>query len=221
MNITMLVVPLTEYTENVPVMVGTNNIRRFKSVSTDDNFIPEGWKLAMTSICNKQAGAVKTTNKVVLQPLESKLIAGFARKTRYVESVVTESAETGTTSRVIVCPRVVGLNKPGTSARVPVGIYNISAKAVTIPAKSLICELEEVDVLRSVDISSTSENTLKVQQQQQTVSEESDIKFDLNDSCLNEAQGESTSISVKVAAYLFSWTSRSWSDTYCETRDKP
>ena len=59
---------------------------------------------------------------------------------------------------------------------------------MTIPAKPLICELNEVDVLRSVDISSTSEKTVKVQQQQQTVSEESDIKFDLNDSCLNEAQ---------------------------------
>ena len=92
------------------------------------------------------AGVVKTTNNVVLQPLESKLRAGFARKTRDVESVVTELAETGTPSRVIICPRVVGLNKPGTSARVPVWIYNISAKAVTIPAKSPICELEEVDV---------------------------------------------------------------------------
>ena len=204
MDVPMLVVPLTEYTENVPVIIGTNIIRRFKSVSTDDNHIPEGWKLAMTSICNKQAGVVKTTNKVVLQPLESKLITGFARKTRDVESVITESAETGTTSRVIVCPRVVGLNKPGTSARVPVRIYNISAKAVTIPAKSLICELNEVDVLRSVDISSTSEKTVKVQQQQQTVSEESDIKFDLNDSCLNEAQREKAQVFLSKWQHIFS-----------------
>ena len=44
----MLVVPLTEYTETVPVIVGTNIIRQFKSVSSDDSNIPEGWKLAMT-----------------------------------------------------------------------------------------------------------------------------------------------------------------------------
>ena len=201
-NVPMLVVPLTEYTETVPVIVGTNIIRQFKSASSDDSDVPEGWKLAMTSICNKQAGVVKTTNKIVLQPLESKLITGFARKTRDVEAVVTEPAEDGTTSRLLVCPRVVGLNKPGTSARIPVRICNISAKAVTIPAKSLICELNEVDVLRSADITSKSgkTSTVNVQQQQATVSENTDtIKLDLSGSCLTETEKE------KAQEFLSRW----------------
>ena len=140
----------------------------------------------MTSTCNKQAGVVKTTNKIVSQPLESKLITGFARKTRDVEAVVTEPVEDSITSRILVLQRVVGFSKPGTSGRIPVRVCNISAKAVTIPVKSLICELNEVDVLRSADISSKPEKTssVKVQQQPATVSENSDaIKLDLSGSC--------------------------------------
>ena len=106
------------------------------------------------------------------------------------------------TSRVLVCPRVIGLSKPGTSARIPVRVCNISAKPVTIPAKSLICELNEVDVLRSADISSKPEktSTVKVQQQQATVSENSDtIKLDLSGSCLTEIEKE------KAQAFLSKW----------------
>ena len=45
------------------------------------------------------------------------------------------------------------MNKPGTTARVPVKLLNKSVKVVTIPAKSTLCKLNEIKVLRSVDIS--------------------------------------------------------------------
>lgn len=73
---------------------------------------------------------------------------------------------------------------------------------MTIPAKSLICELNEVDVLRSADISSKSEktSTVKVQQQQAAVSENSDtIILDLNGSCLTETEKE------KAREFLSRW----------------
>ena len=50
-----------------------------------------------------------------------------------------------------MCPRVVTLNKPGTTARIPVGIFNMSAKVVQGPKKALLCDLHEVKVLGSVD----------------------------------------------------------------------
>ena len=134
-----------EYNRTFPVIIGTNVINRLNAVSSDETEITDGWKTGFTSVCNKQVWVVKTTNKIVLQP----------RKSLDVEAAITEpAAEDGGTSRVIVCPRVVGLNKPRTSTRVPVRLFNISAKPVTIPAKTHISELIQVDVLRSADITS-------------------------------------------------------------------
>ena len=120
----MLVVPQTEHNRTVPVISGTNVLNRLKAVSSDDEsslirrYRGNGWleKTGFSSICNKQVVVVKTTNRIVLQPLESKVETGFVRKAVDVDAAITEpAAEDGGTSKVIVCPRVVELNKPGTS----------------------------------------------------------------------------------------------------------
>lgn len=86
---------------------------------------------------------------------------------------MTEPAENDSTSRVMIYPRVVNLNKPGKSARVPVRTFNISARVVTIPAKSYLCDLNEMHVLRSADLSSTSssEKVATINQQSVNTSE--------------------------------------------------
>ena len=43
------------------------------------------------------------------------------------------------------------MDKPGKNARVPVRTFNMSAKVMTIPPKSVLCQLQEVKVLRSCD----------------------------------------------------------------------
>ena len=117
----------------------------------------------------------QNTNRIVLQPLESKVVTDFVRKTLDVEAAITEpAAEDGRTSRVIVYPRVVELNKPGTSTTVPVSVCNISAKPVIIPSKTPISELIQVDFLRSADITSEPNETLSatVNQQEATLLKE-------------------------------------------------
>ena len=125
--------------------------------------------------------------------MEAKTITGFVRKTKDVTSAVTESAQDGSTSRLQVCPRVVTLNKPGTSARVPVKVFNLSAKIVTIQPKGTLCELQEVTVLRSAEIvkSSGNGNKVNVQQQNASVAEKkSSFDIDLSESALNAEQKE-------------------------------
>ena len=100
---------------------------------------------------------------------------------------MTEPAENGS-SRICVCHRVVALNNPGTSARIPVKVFNMSARLVTIPAKSPVCELKEVTVLRSADITG-NKNSVSIHQQ--SVASETDKiceKLDLKESCLTEDQ---------------------------------
>ena len=204
LRVPMLVVPLTDYNSIVPVIIGTNVIRRFKAVSSENNntTLPDGWRIAFNAICDTHVGVVKSTNRVVLQPMECKTVVGFTRKVRTIETALTEQAENCTGSRLNVCPRVVGLNKPGTTARVPVKVFNISAKVVTIPAKSTICELNEIKVLRSVDLSEKSDQNSKVNVQHQAAQihePELPVNLDLSDSCLSEEQ------KAKAKTFLSKW----------------
>ena len=120
-----------------------------------------------------------------------KTITGFVRKIRDFASAVTESSSDGSTSRLQVCSRVVTLIKPRKSARVPVKVFNLSAKVVTIQPKATLCELQEVTVLRSSDITQPSDNYTKVNVHQQNASvldEKHSFTFDLSESALNDEQ---------------------------------
>ena len=204
-SIPILVVSLTEYNKTVPVIVGTNILERFQDVETDQSQIPDSWNTAFKALVSPLVGVVKTTNRVVLQPFESKTITGFARKTQDVESAVTEPTGDGT-SRVSVCPRVIALNKPGKSARIPVKVFNMSARPVTIPAKSPVCELKEVTVLRSADITVAPGNKNSSQIHQQSVAPEIDSisnKLDLEESCLTEEQKREAKEFLKHWQHIF------------------
>lgn len=152
MHVPLLVVAMTDYNKSVPVIVGTNIIRQCKQLSSDAEQAPEAWQMAFHAINNNQVDVVKTTSKVTLQPMEVKTVTGFVRKNQNVESAITEPSEQGSSAKVSVCPRIVSLNNPGKTSRVPVRLFNISAKVVTIPSKSNICELQEVNVLRPVPL---------------------------------------------------------------------
>ena len=93
---------------------------------------------------------VKSTNKtnILIQPMEVVTISGMIRKQRDVEIVVTEQTDNAS-SKIGVCPRIVNLDKPGRNARVPVKLFNMSVKVLTLPPKAVLCELQEVNVLPS------------------------------------------------------------------------
>ena len=100
-------------------------------------------------------------------------MAGIVRKDKNIDAALTETMENSNISMISICPRIVSLNNPGKTSRVPVHLFNMSAKVVCIPSKSNICDLQEINVLRPVSInSSTDERTDRVQINQQTVSTE-------------------------------------------------
>ena len=90
-------------------------------------------------------GFVKSTNKkeVKFQPLQTITFSGLVRKKGEVETAITENNETAS-SRIGVCPRVVALDKTGQTQRVPVRVFNMSAKTVTVKPHSPLCQLQEV-----------------------------------------------------------------------------
>ena len=107
-----------------------------------------------------------------------------------VESAITEPSEAGNISKPQVCPRVVSLNKAGKNARIPVRLFNMSTKILTIPPKSDLCQLHEVKVLRSPALAKEGHSSVSVNVNQQTVSAEKVNKpmVDLSKSVMTEDQ---------------------------------
>ena len=198
-----LVVPSTSYHAEVPIVVGTNVIRLYKDMCRDtEDEVPAEWSNAFISVQNGFVGSVRSTNKttISLQPLEAVTVSGFVRKQKEVETAVTEATENAS-GKLGVCPRVVAVNKAGRNARVPVKIFNMSAKVLTLPPRSLLCELQEVKVLRSCNPLENDTGTAMMGQQtaaaeksEDTIRQEacklSDIGVNLADSQITEQQKE-------------------------------
>ena len=169
-----LVLPTTDYSLQVPVIVGTNAINRCreKCESTTET-IPTQWKNAFIALQRSHIGVVKSTNNrtIQIQPNETITVSGLVRKKKSVDSAVTEQTQ-GASSRIGVCPQVVSLDKGEKNQRVPVCIFNMSAKVLTINPKSDLCELHEVKVLRNVDPVATEEETVNINQQRVKKEEE-------------------------------------------------
>ncbi|KAH3834923.1 hypothetical protein DPMN_108256 [Dreissena polymorpha] len=116
--------------------------------------IGENFKCRVGSFPSPIEGQVKATKTVIPHPLETKTIAGFVRKSDLIEAAVTETGDLHTAFSV--CPREVSLKNHGKTARIPVRVCNLSAKTIKIESKSVLCNLEEVKVLRSVNLCENS-----------------------------------------------------------------
>ena len=108
-------------------------IREAKVDQCTDENVPMELQNAFISLYNGFVGFVKSTNKynVDISTMQIVTFSGLVRKLMDAESAVTENTET-VTSRLGVCPRVVALDKVGSYQRVPVRVFNMSAKTMTV-----------------------------------------------------------------------------------------
>ena len=217
LTVPALVVPTTEYHKEVPVIVGTNIISRYRERCEDPEKVPTEWQHAFLALQAGFLGSVRSTNKSDLQikPYERVTVSGFLQKQKESEAVITEQSEKAS-SKIGVCPRVVRLNRQGTTARVPVRIYNMSAKVITIAPRSVLCDLQEVKVLRSVTPGDGDRNTVFTGQQAASDDDDSnkdssenafslpEIGVDLADSALTEDQKEKVSLIFEKWQDIFS-----------------
>ena len=148
-KIPLLVVSNTEYNSKVPAIVGTNVIRLCKAEVTNEQ-VPVEWETAFDSLCDESTPVGTTCNYAIrIAPYEIKTIHGIARKTGNFETAVTEHMNTSLSGDLNICPRVVSLKSPCKTVRVPVRVCNLSAHAINIPPKSLLCSLNSVSVVDS------------------------------------------------------------------------
>ena len=185
-----LVVPMTEYNHEVPVIVGTNIIRECKIAFQNIEGVPTAWQVAYTAISSNRVGVVKTTRKLTLQPFERKTVSGLVRKNFNAETALTEPVEDEQSPRVMVCPRVVRADKPGSTARIPVHLCNMSARIVTIQPNDSICNLEQIKVLNRDPIKdlSSAEAEAGTNVQHKAASVEKEIDHNLEGASLTPDQ---------------------------------
>ena len=189
-----LVVPNTRYNSQVPLIIGTNVIREAKVAQCTDENVPMEWQNAFISLHNGFVGFVKSTNKynVDIEPMKTVTFSGLVRKIKNADSAVTENTEIAT-SRLGVCPRVVALENVGSYQRVPVRVFNMSAKTITVTPQTVLCELQEVKILREADfdIDPNIENSAKIASHR-VEEHESQLPegVNLDESALNEEQKE-------------------------------
>ena len=150
---------------------------------------------------------VKSTNAydIKVQPKETLTLSGLVRKNRQVEAVITEQTE-GASTRIGVCPRIVSLQKIGTSQRVPVRIYNMSAKVLHIKPNSDLCELHDVKVLRHIDPVSSDIKKAQINQQSTSVKDKEVLPegINLGDASVSEEEKSQLSQFLGKWKHIFS-----------------
>ena len=114
LEVPVLIVPSSEYSLEVPVIIGTNVIDSYNDISHGD--IPSEWRNTFISSQQSKVGTVKSTNKaeIRIEPYETVTVSGFVKKSRNIDSVITEQTP-GASTRIGVCPRVLSLTKAGKS----------------------------------------------------------------------------------------------------------
>lgn len=127
-----LVLPQTNYSKIMPVIVRTNFIHICRN--TD---VPDEWRIAYNSL--KDERPVKTANKYAIQiaPNKTKVIRDIVRNVRNTESAVTKQVNTFLSGGLVICPRVVSLTKCKNTITITVRVCNISAFIVYVPPRSL------------------------------------------------------------------------------------
>ena len=199
----VLIVQDKQYPGQVPVIIGTNVIARFRALSCEQA-VPEAWDIAFQSLQDNAVGTVKSTNRrpITIRPMESKVITGSVRNCK-VKEVLTEPGEFELSSSLHVCPRVVSLSGNNNFNRVPVKVCNISARAIKIQPHSQLCELHDVKVLRPLSPSDSIEpesnhDIAEKKVHVDTPLEDLGVKVNMND--LSEEQ-QST-----ISSLLQKWT---------------
>ena len=182
----MLVVPTTKYNKEVPVIIGTNVIGDLKESLPNAEKVPLESEFAYEAIQNDRVGVARTTRKLTLQPNEAKTIRCLVRRN---ENIETEPTEKAISARVTVCPRVVRVDKPGKTARIPVWVCNMSAKSVTLHAQSEVCNWEVMKVLDRDPVKEMADRKQQVEHHQQSIGEKK-VYINLGDSVLTSEQKE-------------------------------
>ena len=157
----LLVLPTTEYQKRVPVTIGTSLIdMTVDSLGTlDQTKLTTPWKTmcCVTKSQGKvqaqqiQKNTVKTTKPITLPPFSTTIVRGHTELKGHglKLNLIAEPSENNQLPPSVQCTPTNSNLEPG-SNRVTVGLRNVSAKQITIPSRTVVCQIQLANMVPKI-----------------------------------------------------------------------
>ena len=149
----LLVLPTTEYQKRVPVTIGTSlTDMAVDSLGTSDSSkLSTPWKTVCFATQTRrkiqaqqfQKQTVKTTKPITLPPFSTTIVHGHTKlKSHGVKlNLIAEPFKDSHLPSSIQCIPTYCNLEPG-SNRVTVGLRNVSARKITVPSRTIVCQIQ-------------------------------------------------------------------------------
>ena len=150
----LLVLPSTDYQKRVPVAIGTTITDMVVDFLTQNNpdEISKSWKAVCCATQSKWLVQAQTDNKYLIRTPKLITLPTFSTTTIKGSTklrshgmklnLVAEPSDCTQLPASVQCAPTHCILEPG-SNRVAVGLRNISAKAITIPSRVVVCKLQQ------------------------------------------------------------------------------
>ena len=160
----LLVLPTTEYQKRVPVTIGTSlTDMAVDSLGTlDQTKLATPWK---TMCCATQShrkvqaqqiqkNTVKITKPITLSPLSTTIVRGHTKLEGHDMklNLIAEPPENNQLPPSVQCTPTLCNLEPG-SNKVTVGLRNVLAKQITIPSRTVVCQIQLVNMVPEIQTS--------------------------------------------------------------------
>ena len=148
----LLVLPTTEYQKRVPVTIGTSltDVAVDSLGTSDTSKLYTPWKTVCCSTQTRrkiqvqqfQKQTVKTTVPITLPPFSTTIVHGHTKlKSHGVKlNLIAELFKDSQLPSSIQCTPAYCNFEPG-SNRVTIGLRNVSARKITVPSRTIVCQV--------------------------------------------------------------------------------
>ena len=149
-SVPVLIVQDTKYSSTVPVIIGTNVLNFFKTTAPSDK-VPVEWSDVFSVLSSVHCLPVRCLGdmNIRIQPFETRTVMGKVRNVGEMSEAVTEGPDNS--ANLSVYPNLVHVKPSSSFCKVPVRMCNMSAHPVVIKPNSLLCHLQDIDVVRRID----------------------------------------------------------------------
>ena len=160
----LLVLPTTEYQKRVPITIGTSlTDMAVDSLGTSDpSKLSTPWKTVCLATQTRrkiqaqqfQKQTVKTTKPITLPPFSTTVVHGHTKlKSHGVRlNLIAEPFKDSQLPSNIQCTPTYCNLEPG-SNRVTVGLRNISARKITVPSRTIVCQIQLANMVPPIQTS--------------------------------------------------------------------
>ena len=154
----LLVLPTTGYQKRVPVTIGTSltDTAVDSSDHSDTTNLPTSWKTVCYVTNTKrqiqaqqvQKPTVKTTKPITLLPFSTTVVHGHTKLKGHglKLNLLAEPFQKSQLPSNIQCTPTYCTLEPS-SNRVTVGLRHISARKITVPSKTILCQIQLANII--------------------------------------------------------------------------